>query len=333
MHFMKTGGYKKLCPILAVSFVGALASQVSPAQSASELPPNWKSGGDSREGYYHEENNKRIKKRRRKQEDVRDQSSKDPNAPEAQFEPAPSRSKRSTFAVYASSPEIARVDYRFSVSPHFAFAVGLGVPVPIDVEVSMPSDVIKADQSKSIAVAYPAFDINLKVAWGPHAHAGMIWHPLGGVWYASLAGGVRSLKVSGSTSAPLRICSVAEAAKEPPCGNDNAAIQTRNVIALETDIKMQSTYGRVATGWIYNLGPAWALTAEVGAFVPFSTKEDSSVKASIVAPDGTPEDLSGALGDLRSKSEKDLDQKAREELGRFSKAPLPVLALGIGFRF
>jgi len=36
---------------------------------------------------------------------------------------------------------------------------------------------------------------------------------------------------------------------------------------------------------------------------------------------------------LRSKSEKDLDQKAGEELGRFTKTPLPVLALGIGFRF
>ncbi len=330
---MDTRGNKKLRPILAVTLLGALASDVSLAQNPGELPPNWKSGGDSREGYYHEENQKRIKKQRRRPTETEAQPAKDGKTSEAQFEPAPTKSRRSTFAIYASSPEIARLDYRFSVSSKFAFAVGLGVPIPIDVEVSMPSDIIKADQSKSIAVAYPAFDINLKVAWGPHAHAGMIWHPLGGVWYASLAGGVRTLKISGSTSAPLRICSIAEAAKEPPCGNDSAAIQTRNVIALETDIKMQSSYGRVATGWIYNFGPAWALTAEVGAFVPFSTKEESSVKASIVAPDGTPEELSGALGELRSKSEKDLDQKAKEELGRFTKAPLPVLALGIGYRF
>jgi hypothetical protein len=331
---MTTRGNKKLCPILAVAFLGVLASQVGLAQNSGELPPNWKSGGDSREGYYHEENKKRIKRQRRRPAESEAQSSaKDSKASEAEFEPAPTKPRRSTFAVYASFPEIARLDYRFSVSPHVAFAIGLGVPVPIDVEVSMPSDIIKADQSKSIAVAYPAFDINLKVAWGPHAHAGVIWHPLGGVWYASLAGGLRTLKIAGSTSAPLRICSIAEAAKEPPCGNDSAAIQTRNVIALNTDIKMQSTYARVATGWIYNLGPAWALTAEVGAFVPLSTKEDSSVTASIVAPDGTPEELSGALGELRSKSEKDLDQKAKEELGRFTKAPLPVLALGIGFRF
>jgi len=131
----------------------------------------------------------------------------------------------------------------------------------------------------------------------------------------------------------LRICTVAEAAKEPPCGNDNAAITTRNKIAINADIKLLTTYARLTTGWIYNIAPAWAMNAEFGLFAPVNTAESSDVSASIVAPDGTPEDLSGAIGELRAKSEDDLADKAESELRRATKSPLPVLALGISYRF
>jgi|688.fasta_scaffold186352_2 hypothetical protein len=325
-------------PSLAISVLMALLAAgyghgVASAQESDGLPPNWKAGGKTREGYYYEENKKRNKRRQKPTEDSSNTGESPSEKSEAQFEPTPQKNRRSTFSLYASSPEIVRFDYNYSFSSKLAFIFALSAPFPIDVEVSMPSDVIKADQSQTIAVAYPAFDMNFKVDWGPYLHTGVTWHPFGGHWYTSLAGGVRSIKITGDASSPLRICTVAEAAKEPPCGNDGAAIQTRNTIAISADIKLISTFARLATGWIYNLGPAWAVNAELGIFAPVTTSQASDIKAAIVAPDGTPESLSGALSDLRAKSEVDLAAKAEAELKRATKAPLPVLALGLGYRF
>lgn len=308
-------------------------SSHSPAQDDSTLPPNWKAGGKSREGYFHEENKKRNKRIKRKMERPEDSEETEAAASEAQFEPFKLKSKRHAIALYGSSPELIRFDYLYSFSPHIAFILGLSGPLPIDVEVSMPSDIIKSDRSNTLAVAYPAFDINLKVDWGPYAHTGIVWHPLGGTWYTSFAAGVRSIKIKGSAATPLRVCTIAEAAKEPPCGNDQAAIQTRNIIALQTDISTLTTFARFTTGWIFNLSPSWAINAELGVFTPVRTVESSKFKASIVAPNGTTEYPPDALNELRAKSEIDLAGKTDAELSKATKAPLPVLALGLGFRF
>jgi len=230
-------------------------------------------------------------------------------------------------------PELARAEYRYSVSPNLALTLGLSGPMPVTIDVSMPSDVIKADKRTGLAAAYPAFKINFKMDWGPHVHAGAIWHPFGGKWYTSFAAGIRSVRIKGETAAPLRVCSIIEAAKEPPCGNDSSAIQTRNELSIKADIHLLSYVGRFATGFIFDLTPQWALMTEAGIYAPFRTVQKAKVNAQIVQPDGTPEDVTGALGDLRAKSETDLAEKAKSELGRVTNRPLPVLAIGIGYRF
>ena len=317
------------------------------AQSDSELPPNWKAGGKATEGYLHESNNRKNKKHKKNknndappapeyQQDMdsgEKSGKKSETAAEAEFQPVVSKSRRHTFSLFASTPELVRMDYRYSFSSHLALTIGASFPVPIAVEVAMPSDVIKADKTKSIAVAYPAFNINFKVDWGPHVHTGLIWHPFGGSWYTSFAAGVRSVRIKGKAASQLRVCSIAEAVKEPPCGNDSAAIKTRNSIALDADITLVSTVARVVTGWVYDVTSAWAINLELGAFAPLNTKQTSKITASIIAPDGTQEDVSGALGELRAKSEVDVADKAKTELGKVTNRPIPVLGIGIAYRF
>jgi len=317
------------------------------AQSDSELPPNWKAGGKATEGYLHESNNRKNKKRKKNKnndtapapEYQQDKGSgegsgkKSDTGAEAEFQPVVTKSRRHTFSLFGSTPELVRMDYRYSFSSHLALTIGASFPVPIDVEVAMPSDVIRADKTKSIAVAYPAFNINFKVDWGPHIHTGLIWHPFGGSWYNSFAAGVRSVRIKGKAASQLRVCSIAEAVKEPPCGNDAAAIKTRNSIALDADITLVSTVARVVTGWVYDVNAAWAINLELGAFAPLNTKQTSKVAASIIAPDGTQEDVDGALGELRAKSEVDVIDKAKTELGKVTNRPIPVLGIGVGYRF
>lgn len=293
------------------------------AKSNVQLPPSWTSGGSATEGRQHGMNppSRKPAPPRRQMSD------------EAEFTENSIRPNRHMIGGIAALPELARAEYRYSVSPHLAFTLGISAPVPVKIDVSMPSDVIKADPQKGIAVAYPAFKINFKMDWGPHIHAGAIWHPFGGKWYTSFGAGVRSVRIRGEAASPLRVCSIIEAAKEPPCGNDSAAIQTRNQLSINADISLLSYTGRFATGWIFDLSPQWAVMTEAGIYSPFKTLAKTKVKAEIIAPDGTAEDVSGALGELRAKSQADIAQKATSELGRVTNRPLPVLAIGIGYRF
>ena len=303
--------------LLALSLLGAPS-----ANGEEELPPSWKAGGQAKKDYYYRHKSKQGK----------------PILDEADFEPEPEEERRKkirrhVIGLWGSIPELARLEYRYSTSAKLAFFLGVSGPMPIDVNVSMPSDVITSDRSKTLAVAYPAFDIKFKVTWGPHVYTGVAWHPLGGAWYTTWAAGFRTVGITGETAAPLRVCSINEAKKEPPCGNDAASIQTRNKIALNADVSIQSFAGRFATGWIYSLSPKLALMAELGLFAPVSSRETTDITASIVAPDGTPEELSGALSDLRSKSQTDLADKAATELENVINKPLPVAGIGLGYRF
>ncbi len=292
------------------------------AQAEDDLPPSWKAGGQAKKDYYYRRKSGQGK----------------PVLDEANFEPEPEdvvkkKTKRHAVSLWGALPELTRVEYRYSLSSHLAFFLGASGPMPIDVNVSMPSDVITSDRSKTLAVAYPAFDIKFKVDWGPHVLTGVVWHPFGGSWYTTWAAGVRSVIIKGETASPLRICSINEARKEPPCANDAAAIQTRNKIALKADVNILSVAGRLATGWMYSFSPKMALMFELGIFAPIFSKEETSITASIVAPDGTPEDLSGALADLRAKSQTDLADKAASELEKVTNKPLPVAGIGLGYRF
>lgn len=298
------------------------------AESNSSLPPNWNAGGKAT-----------IERRGGMGRDARPT-----NAPpskqgqqitntEAEFREVRPRFKRQTLALSATLPEFVRIDYRYALSSHLALNLGVSGPMPVTVDVSMPSDIIKADTQKQLAVAYPAFDMHFNLTWGPHVFGGLLWHPFRGSWYTAFGGGVRYLRIAGDASSPLRICSIIEAANEPPCGNDAAAIQTRNEIALTADIQLLSYFGRVATGWGWEISDRVIALFEAGIMAPFSTSQKTSVKAQILAPDGTPEELSGALGELKGKSETDLEQKAIAELAKIANKPLPILGIGLGYRF
>jgi hypothetical protein len=305
--------------LLAISAsAGASAASKASDESLEALPPNWTSGGGASVQKLHS----------KKAADLHSSRGN-----EAQFSSTASKSRRHTLGVLGSVPELTRMDYRYAVSPFWAFTLGVSAPMPVEVDISMPTDVIKADAKKGLAVAYPAFDIKFKIDWGPHFYAGAVWHPFGGTWYSSAGLGVRSIRIQGHAATPLRICSISEAVKEPPCGNDSAAIQTRTRLSLKADIKLLSYTARAATGWVLPITPAWVILAEAGVFVPFNTKENTKILAELVDSDGNAEEVSGALGELRTKSEEDVKAKTKSELSKYTNKMLPVLGVGLGFRF
>lgn len=316
MNVIESIFFLGVCCVVGVSAESSATELL--AGTLKPLPPSWTSGGGATVEKLHSKN-----------------AQKKHAAPEgeAEFSSTSLKAQRHILGAFGSLPELARLDYRYSVSPFFALTLGASAPMPIEVDIAMPSDLIKADPAKGLAVAYPAFDIKFKIDWGPHVYLGTVWHPFGGTWYSSAGLGVRSIRIKGHAVSPIRVCSLVEAAKEPPCGNDAAAIQTRSQLSIKSDVKLLSYTMRAATGWLLPISPSWILLAEAGLFAPLSTKENTKILAELIAPDGNSEDLSGALGELRTKSEVDLKAKAKSELSKYTNQILPVVGVGLAYRF
>ena len=230
-------------------------------------------------------------------------------------------------------PELLKLDINYTINPDFQLSLTASPGWPYNITVEMPSDVIRSDKTNTLAAAYTAFDANFKATWGPHLSFLGYWHPLGGNWLLFGGPGYRQLKLSGSAAAQLRICTVAEAVKDPPCGNDQNSIQTRNRLEVSSNITMTSWTGSLGTGWVWEPVNRWNISLLLGAMRAFSTKTSISVDASIIAPDGTPQEVSGALGELKVKAEQDVGAKSETELRKFADMTLPVASLGIAYNF
>ncbi len=287
----------------------------SELRAESTLPPNWRSGG----------------------------SSKEVLQPRYSMEEAPERKRASKKAkdaagdwsvgMTAGVPELLRFDLRKSFNPNFDLLLSIGPAWPFDITVEMPSDVIKSDKSNTLAAAYTSFDAKFKANWGPHLQLGGSWFPFGGSWLLFGAGGYREFSIKGEAQSQIRVCTIAEAAKEPPCGNDQAAIQTRNSLQVKTKARVQSMTCTLATGWLWNAGESWEVLLLGGATKAIKNSYQVDVEAAIVDPDGVPQELDAALLELKSKSEQDVKTKATTELERLQETLLPVLSIGLAYRF
>ncbi len=241
--------------------------------------------------------------------------------------------KNFSVGVALSTPELLRLDAKYQPSEYLSLRLSAGPGWPFKITVEMPSDVIQADKTKTLAAAYPAFNADFDATWGPHILATANVHPFAGAWFISFGGGFRQLTLKGAAESPLRICAVSEAAKEPPCANDQASLQTRNSLRVEAKAVLTSTLLQAGTGWQWQPGDSWEILLAGGMVRPLKTTPRISANAEIVAPDGAPQEVSGSLAELKTKSETDLADKAEKELRNFADMTLPVLTLGLNYRF
>lgn len=291
---------------LSILFMSANGAAASKATSQG-LPPHWQAGGQAKLKYMA------------------------PN--ESEKKQPHKRYKKFSLGAALSTPELLRFDAKYQPSEYLSFRLTAGPGWPFKVTVEMPSDVIQADKSNTLAAAYPAFNAEFEATWGPHVLATANIHPFAGAWFLSFGGGFRQLTIKGSAESPLRVCTIAEAAKEPPCANDKTSLETRNRLRIEAKAVLTSTLLQAGTGWQWQPGDSWDILLAGGIVRPIKTTPRISANAEIVAPDGTPQEVSGSLSELKTKSERDLADKAEHELRNFADMTLPVVTFGIGYRF
>jgi hypothetical protein len=202
--------------------------------------------------------------------------------------------------------------------------------LPFGIRVEMPSDVISAKQG--LAVANPPFNAAFKGTYGASYGADILVFPFAGSFFVGAGLSERRLKIEGDAESPILACSVIEAAKEPPCGDPNARIETRTRLAIQADLATASMVNSLQAGWFARLGSSAYLTFQFGYAKPWNINRQVSVFASLEAPSSTPSEITGALADIRTEKEDEMRTKVLQEITTYDEKGQPILAVSAGIR-
>jgi hypothetical protein len=141
------------------------------------------------------------------------------------------------------------------------------------------------------------------------------------------------MRLVGDAKSPILVCSLIEAAKEPPCSDPAARIETQTELALDADVTTTAMLVRAGLGWFWHVGDFGYIMFNAGASKPTSIKRNVKVEANMVTPAGTDAEVSGALAQVKAEREADLESKAVREMRPVEEKLLPILGLAAGVRF
>ena len=231
----------------------------------------------------------------------------------------------------AAFPDVAPVDVGLIFGKWFRLRMFWAPPVPFRIRVEMPSDVISTNNS--IGVANPDFLINLKAVWGPSLGAEALVFPFGGSFF--IAGGVshRELTIRGSASSPILICSLAEAAQDPPCGRSDAALVTRTKLGVSADARSSALLLRTSLGGFWEFPGGFYLTSWLGTAKPTRVRRSVKADAKVESPAGDNDDINTALAAVRTEKARELEEKAKDEIAPHDQKRMLLLGVGMGWVF
>ncbi len=306
---------------LSLFFTLACPSLMAQEQNSQALPPSWKMGHNTTkprpedaqtntfEGYGDGEPAQRTVRRNQ----------------QAWYVP------RVALGVGLNVPELLPVEGYFFFGRHFGVRLFYTPPIPFNIRVEMPSDVIST--KKGIAVANPDFDIRMKATYGAHYGAEALYFPFGGSFF--LASGVshRRMRLVGDAKSPVLVCSIIEAAKDPPCGDPNASIRTRTELGIKADAETTALLVRAAVGGFWNVGSFGYFMMNAGVTKPTHIERRVKVTTELDTPEEEDEEVKGALAQVKSEREADLHDKALAAMKPVEEKILPIFGIAAGVRF
>lgn len=201
---------------------------------------------------------------------------------------------------------------------------------PFHARVEMPSDVIST--KRGLGVANPDFTINLDIRYGPQYGFELVSFPFAGSFFVGGGISMRGMKVAGTTQSNILVCSLIEAAKDPPCGNPNARLETQTELRIEADLESQATLGRLVTGGFWHIGTSGYFTLTVGMTSPMGIRRSSQIRASLDTAASKEPEITGALAEVKEEKQAELSAKAIREMRPVDERLLPLLGFGVGVR-
>jgi hypothetical protein len=237
------------------------------------------------------------------------------------------------FAVgpFVNIPEITGLEGWGFLGRYLGVRAFVTPPIPFKVRVEMPSDVISTKQQ--IGIANPDFEVRFHGVYGPnYGLEGMVF-PFGGSFFLDFGVSHRTMRLSGSTQSAILICSLLEAAKEPPCPDPEARLKTGTELRLRADATVSALLLRTGAGWFWEVGRHAYFTFSGGLTRPTHVTKSVDIHADVEAPTVDQPEITGALADVRAEREKDLNDKALREMRPVAEKALPIVGVSAGWRF
>lgn len=310
----------KLCALIALKSFGVLATSAYAAEPTS-ISSNLLANRES-DGFY-----------------IPDDLSDDTATSRPRTaRPSPRRRRpwykpRLALGLSSNIPEFLGAEAWLSFGKFFAFQAFWAPQLPFNIRVEMPADVIST--KKGVGVANPDFNIHLKAHYGPHYGINAVVFPFGGSFFIAAGAAKRQMRLSGSAKSAILICSLIEVAKEPPCPDPNASLHPDTKLRVEADVLTSALLLRGMTGFLWDVGNWAYVSMQVGATKPKKIDRRVKVSTGLDFPSGADadDDITGALAQVKTERESDLERKAIKEMRPVDSKVLPIMGLTAGIRF
>jgi hypothetical protein len=227
-------------------------------------------------------------------------------------------------------PELLPFEAYFMFGRHFAIRTFYTPVLPFNIRIEMPADVIST--KKGIGVANPDFTIRMKAEYGAHYGAEAMLFPFGKSFFLSAGASHRRMRLTGSAQSPILVCSLIEAAKDPPCADPDARLQTQTELRIAADATTTALLGRAALGGFWHVGSFGYFMMNVGYTKPFHIRRHVRVTTDVDGPSSDDPEVTGAIAAVKAERETELEQKALAEMRPVEEKPLPIFGIAAGIR-
>jgi hypothetical protein len=236
------------------------------------------------------------------------------------------------FAVGAglNVPELIPFEAYMMFGKYFAIRSFYTPILPFNVRIEMPADVIST--KKGIGVANPDFTIRMKAEYGAHYGAEAMIFPFGQSFFIAGGGSHRRMRLQGAAQSPILVCSLIEAAKDPPCADPNTRLQTQTELGIAADATTTAILGRAAIGGFWHIGRYGYFMMNMGYSKPLRIRRDVDIETTVDGPSSSDQDISGAIAEVKNEREIELEKKAMQEMRPVEEKPLPIFGIAAGVR-
>ncbi len=308
-------------PVALRALLLTLSLAGSAAAYGDDLPPSWQTdagwqGGDSGGSGSDDAPREAPRRRTSKRQTSR-----------------PWYQPRLALGVGMALPELVPVEGYLMFGKYAALRLFYVPPLPFNIRIEMPSDVVASKTDQNIAVANPDVTIRLKATYGPSYGAEAMVFPFAGSFFLSTGVSHRRMRIVGDARSAILICSLTEAAKEPPCPDPEARLKTGTEIVVKADVETEALLMRGAMGWFWHVGSFGYLSLTLGATRPTAIHSRATAQADLDGPSSNDPKYSESLQELKREREGDMQQKALKEMRPVEEKTLPILGLAAGVRF
>lgn len=227
-------------------------------------------------------------------------------------------------------PELLPFEAYFLFGKYFAIRTFYTPVLPFNIRVEMPADVIST--KKGIGVANPDFTIRMRAEYGAHYGAEALYFPFGKSLFLAAGASHRRMRLTGNARSPILVCSIIEAAKDPPCADPNARIETQSQLDISADATTTALLGRGAIGGFWHVGRFGYFMMNIGYTKPMRIHRSVDVIANVDGPSSNDPEVSGAIAEVKAEREEELEKKALQEMQPVEERPLPIFGIAAGIR-